>query len=105
MHLLLQARLLFFRCSHSAATYLRIRREEIAVECAVLGAFNPSAAAISAVGSGQRTLRHNRSAPTGASFAYGLVVVVVVVSSCFITAAGRRANTTLRTTTRSPTVE
>src|SRR6266403_1797 len=36
---------------------------------------------------------------------YGLVVVVVVVSSCLITAAGWEANTTLRTTTRSPTVE
>ena len=35
---------------------------------------------------------------------YGLVVVVVVVSSRLITAAGC-ANTTLRTTTRSPTVE
>src|SRR5207244_10157364 len=36
---------------------------------------------------------------------YGLVVVVVVVSSCLMTAAGWEANTTLRTTTRSPTVE
>ena len=35
---------------------------------------------------------------------YGLVVVVVVVSSRLITAAGC-ANTTLRTTIRSPTVE
>ncbi len=34
---------------------------------------------------------------------YGLVVVVVVVSSCLTTTGW--ANTTLRTTTRSPTVE
>ena len=40
------------------------------------------------------------------SIRYGLVVVVVVVSSCLITAgAWGRANTTFRTTTRSPTVE
>jgi len=39
-------------------------------------------------------------------YSYGLVVVVVVVSSCLITAgAWGRANTTFRTTTRSPTVE
>jgi hypothetical protein len=38
---------------------------------------------------------------------YGLVVVVVVVSSCLITAGGGAgcANTTFRTTTRSPNVE
>ena len=43
VHFLLQVRLLFSRCSHPAATYLRIRREEIAVECALLSAFNPGA--------------------------------------------------------------
>jgi hypothetical protein len=50
-----------------------------------------------------REILHRRSLIFGDVYS-GLVVVVVVVSSRLITAAGR-ANTTLRTTTRSPTVE